>query len=399
MPPIPAESAHATAAVSDPDLAGGPMLRVIGVDPELDFAGGESQVLGLTLELRREGHRTELLCDPRGALWRRAGEAGVVCHPLAIRNAVDLRAGLRLRRFLRRAHYDVVHFHTSRAHALAPFAQGLAGALIVTRRMDYRPNRLFAPYLYNRAVDAVAAISGGVADSLTAAGVARDRIAIVPSGVDTEHFRPPSDSERAAARAWLKVRDDQVAIGTVGALEARKGHRTLIEALAQPNRDGSRPASSALRCFIAGDGPLKEDLAAAIRSHGLDDQVRLLGAIDDPRQVLHALDIFAFPSRQEGLGVALLEAMASGLPAVASRVGGIGDAVEDGRTGFLVAPDHAAQLHDGIMRLAAEPATRETFGAAAPRRIVERFSMPAMARATLALYRVCLARSTRKVIG
>jgi glycosyltransferase involved in cell wall biosynthesis len=395
MPATPAESGR-PAAASDPDVAGHQTLRVIGVDPELDFAGGESQVLGLTLELRREGHRAELLCDPRGALWRRAGEAGVVCHPLAIRNAVDLGAGLRLRRFLRRAHCDVVHFHTSRAHALAPFAQGLAGALIVTRRMDYRPNRLFAPYLYNRAVDAVAAISGGVADSLAAAGVARDRIAIVPSGVDTERFRPPSDSERAAARAWLEIRDDQIAIGTVGALEARKGHRTLIEAIANQTRGRSRPAGPALRCFIAGDGPLKEDLAAAIRSHAPGDQVRLLGAVDDPRRLLHALDIFAFPSRQEGLGVALLEAMASGLPVVASRVGGIGDAVEDRRTGLLVAPDDVAQLRDGIVRLAAEPATRETFGTAARRRSVESFSLPAMARATLALYRVCLARSTRK---
>ena len=76
-------------------------LSVVGVDPERNFAGGESQVLGLTLELRAMGHRADLLCDPSGELWRRAQAAGVVCHPLPIRNALDLVAAAALRRCLR----------------------------------------------------------------------------------------------------------------------------------------------------------------------------------------------------------------------------------------------------------------------------------------------------------
>src|SRR6202158_2197677 len=83
-------------------------LRIVGVDPERGFGGGESQVLGLTLELIRAGHRAELLCDPAGLLWQRARAEGVECYPLRIRNAVDAAAGLRLRKFLARQHYDVV---------------------------------------------------------------------------------------------------------------------------------------------------------------------------------------------------------------------------------------------------------------------------------------------------
>ena len=246
MVATPTGGAAATSLSSspEPDTAGAASLRIAGVDPELGFAGGESQVLGLTLELIRDGHRAELFCNPRGALWRRAAEAAVQCYPLPICNAVDVAAGIRLRRLLRGARYDVVHFHTSRAHSLAPFARGAAGALIVTRRMDYRPNRLFAPYLYNLAVDAVAAISGGVADSLAAARVARDRIAIIPSGVDTERFRPPSPSERAAARASLGLEDREIAVGTLGALEARKGHRFLVEAISIAA--GGRSAGAAM---------------------------------------------------------------------------------------------------------------------------------------------------------
>src|SRR5579863_2145374 len=194
-------------------------LRIAGVDPERGFAGGESQVLGLTLALLRAGHRADLICDPAGELWRRARAAGVTCYPLRIRNSVDAAAGLKLRKFLAHNHYDVVHFHTARAHALAPFAQGRARALIVTRRMDYAPNRLFAPWLYNRAVDGVAAISPAVAEVLVRAGVARNRVAIIASGVDCDRWRPPSAAERSAARGALGLADEQTAVGTIGMLE------------------------------------------------------------------------------------------------------------------------------------------------------------------------------------
>src|SRR5258708_3927843 len=133
-------------------------LRIAGIDPEIRFGGGEAQVLGLTRELLRRGHRAELFCDPEGELWRRAREEGITCRALSIHNAVDVRAGLRLRAYLGREPYDVAHFHTARAHALAPYA-ARARLRVVTRRMDYPPHRLTGRYLYNRAVDGVIAIS------------------------------------------------------------------------------------------------------------------------------------------------------------------------------------------------------------------------------------------------
>ncbi|HVN63495.1 MAG TPA: glycosyltransferase, partial [Candidatus Binataceae bacterium] len=274
-------------------------LRIVGVDPERGFGGGETQVLGLTLALNRAGHGAELICDPAGELWRRALAAGVRCHPLAIRNALDAPAGMRLRSILRRGRYDVVHFHTSRAHAMAPFAQGLARVLVVTRRMDYRPNRLFAPYLFGRAVDRVIAISPGVADSIAAAGVARELIAHIPSGVDCERFHPPSDAERATARVDFGMVPNDIVVAAVGALHSRKGHRFLIEAMAAlPDR------ARQLRCIIAGDGAIRTELEAQIAQLGCAARVKLLGRVEDTRQLLWASDIFAMPSLNEGLGVA-----------------------------------------------------------------------------------------------
>jgi glycosyltransferase involved in cell wall biosynthesis len=368
-----------------PATDGGPRLSIAGVDPELRFAGGEVQVLGLTLELIRRGHQADLLCDPRGRLYERARRAGVRCYPLAIRNALDVRAGLRLRGLLAARHYDVVHFHTSRAHSLAPYARGLTGARVVTRRMDYRPNRLFAPWLYHRSVDGIAAISAGVAEALTAAGVERSRVTVIPSGIDAARFRPPTDSERTAARAQWGLEAGDLAIGTVGALEPRKGHRFLLAALAAILNDPAARPSRPLRCFIAGDGSLGETLRGEVGRLELGERVRFVGQLEDPRQLLWALDIFVLPSLKEGLGVALLEAMGSGLAVVTSAVAGAGIAVEDG-AGLAVEPGNVAALVGALARLAGSDDLRRSLAVAARQRMLERYTIAASAEATLKFY-------------
>jgi len=372
-------------------------LRIAGVDPERNFGGGETQVLGLTLELLRMGHQAELFCDPDGALWYRATAAGIVCRPLRVRNAVDLRAGLRLRALLARERYDVVHFHTSRAHALAPYVRGLSSIRIVTRRMDYRPNRWFGGYLYNHAVDGVIAISSGVADALADGGAVRQRIRVVPSGVDCAQFAPPDARARDAARARFALRADDVVVGALGALVPRKGHRVLIEALAlaRHQRDQTTEAAAVggrLRGLIAGAGPQAAELAGQARELGRLDDIQLLGRLEEPRELLWALDLFAMPSLKEGLGVAALEAMACGLPVIASAVGGLREVVEDGVSGMLVTPGDPAGLAGALIALAGSADERAAMGTAARARAVERFSMGAMARGTAEVYATLLGR-------
>ncbi len=373
---------------ADSKTAEAQTMSIAGVDPELGFGGGETQVLGLTLALAAGGHRAELICDPAGRLWEQATAAGLRCHPIRIRNAIDLAAGVKLRAILKRERYDVVHFHTSRAHSMAPLARGFGSTLVVTRRMDYRPNRVFAPYLFNRAVDSVVAISGGVADSLAAAGVDRARVTVVHSGVDCERFRPPTSDERADARGALGIADTDFVISAVGALEQRKGHRYLIEAI------GAIAASGKFKCFIAGQGSIHKVLQGEIAVIRGLERIKLLGRIDDPRELLWASDVFAMPSLKEGLGVAALEAMASALPVVASEVGGLREVVEDGRSGIVVPPANAGAIAAAIRRLAESAELRSQMSAAARARAVENYSMETMAARTLALYRECV-RKTR----
>lgn len=368
-------------------------LSIAGVDPELGFAGGETQVLGLTLALAAGGHRSELICDPAGRLWERALDAGIRCHPIRIRNAIDLAAGVKLRAILKRERYDVVHFHTSRAHSMAPLARGFGSTLVVTRRMDYRPNRVFAPYLFNRAVDGLVAISGGVADSLTAAGVERQRITVIHSGVDCDFFRPPTAEERVQARIALGISYGEFVISAVGALEPRKGHRYLIEAIA---RFVLMASSTKVKCLVAGHGSIRGELERAIVKLGCVREVRLLGRVDDTRELLWASDVFAMPSVNEGLGVAALEAMASGLPVIASDVGGLREAVQHDRSGIIVPPAHPQAIASALGRLAESASFRSQIGAAARERIVENYSMGKMTAQTLALYRECVRETQEK---
>ncbi|HUN58576.1 MAG TPA: glycosyltransferase family 4 protein, partial [Candidatus Binataceae bacterium] len=267
--------------------------------------------------------------------------------------------------------------------------------LVVTRRMDYPPNRLFAGWLYNRAVDGVAAISPSVTHALVAAGVRPDRIALIPSGIDCDRFTPPNDAARIEARTALGLTPNQFAIGAIGMLESRKGHRFLVEALALVRELSSNQLN--LRCFIVGGGSLQTELADQIDA--LEDTgriapgtIRMLGVRDDPYPILAALNLFVMPSIAEGLGVASLEAMSCGLPVVASAVGGLRDLVQNRVTGLLVPPADPSALAGAIVELIAAPELLTAMGAAGRTCVTDSYSATAMAQRTLALYRDCLAR-------
>jgi len=349
-------------------------MRVLHVDPERGWGGGEVQVLGLLDRQVRAGLDVVLAAHPAGRLAERAAAHGVVTMPLPVRNHLDLRAGWRLRRLARGA--DVVHFHTARAHALAPWVSGLGARRIVTRRMDYVPRGgVVTRLLYDRAVDAVIAISDGVRRALLEAGVAESQIIVVPSGVDLARVGTSAGS-RVQERRALGVADDDVLVLGLGALERRKGFDVLLSALGT--------CRERVRLVLVGDG----SQAAALdrQAEALGVALMRLGFRDEVASVLAAADIVAVPSRAEGLGIAALEAMAAGRPVVASRVGGLVEVVDHEETGILVSPDEPAQLAAAIERLARSAEDRVRLGTAAAAAVRERFSLDAMAAGTLACY-------------
>jgi glycosyltransferase involved in cell wall biosynthesis len=351
-------------------------MRVLHVDPEWGWGGGEVQVSLLVRELTRRGHESVVAAPAKAPLARVVGASHVRVVDCPIASHLDVRAVPRLRRLARDA--DVVHFHTARAHALAPWLRGLPARRIVTRRMDYVPRGgPWVRYLYNHAVDRVIAISGGVERALRTAGVDADRIRVVPSGIDSDRFGAPPDA-RASLRATWGVADGDIVAIVVGALETRKGHATLIDAAA---RLGDRVP---LRLVFCGVGSLD----ATLRRHAAERRVAVtfLGFRGDVGGCLAAADVAVLPSLHEGLGVAALEAMAAGRPVVASAVGGLAEVVLDGETGRLVPVGDPDALGAALDDLARSPELRARMGAAGVSRVAARYSAVAMADGTIACY-------------
>ncbi len=185
---------------------------------------------------------------------------------------------------------------------------------------------------------------------------------------------------RAAWGARPGNADRPFTVGTAANLEYWKGIDVLVEACAA--------ADVPVRLEIYGDGALRGELEGRARAADVD--ARFHGFVDDFPARLHGLDVFALPSRADNFPVSILEAMASGLPVVATRVGGVPELVADGETGLLVEPDDAPALARALDRLGGDPELRARLGAGGARRVAERFSADGVARQMLSLYgRLC----------
>ena len=375
-------------------------LRILHVDPERQWGGGEAQVLGLTRYLHRVGHISHVATPRHGVLAQRLQHDNLTVQPLSIRNHLDGLAGWRLRRLVRRERYDLVHFHTARAHALSPWLHTLPVRRLVTRRMDY-PIKAgwLSRFLYDRQVDMVIAISAGVAAALGTAPVSDRPIRIIPSGIDTKQFLPTA-SQRMAIRRQYGLGEDTTVILMAGALTKRKSPHTLIEAAAQLH-SGCRQSQYAqqtdralsLHYLICGAGPLRQELEAQVRALGLASVFHFAGFCRDLPAYLAAADIFVHTPVWEGLGVAVIEALAAGLPVVASRVGGIPELVADRETGLLIPAQDPSALCNALLQCVRHPDWAKTLGTHGQAKVQTHFDIETTARANEALYYELLAKA------
>ena len=336
--------------------------------------------------LAGEGHESVLALNPEAKFKPHALDLGLAVHEVRMRNDVDLRATARLRRLFREVAPDLIHLACSRSHKLGAHASiGLSGCApkVTTRRMDYSlPRSRYRRWLYGRAMAAVIVVSRGVRDAVLRIGVEPERVCLIFDGVDADGLALVSEG-RVAARAELGLDDATLCGVTTASLHERKGIDVLIQALGTLEAVGD----TRLVWICAGEGPERAALQRAAQALPAHVEVRFPGQVPDVRPLLAAADLFALPSRKEGLGVALLEAMAVGLPVVASGVGGIMDAVEPDVSGLLVRPADAGALATAIDRLRQDAQLRQRLGGAASTRVQQRFSVRDMCIQTEQLYR------------
>jgi glycosyltransferase involved in cell wall biosynthesis len=364
-------------------------LRIAHVDAEKGFSGGEAQVFLLMEGLRGLGHEPTLLCPPGSRAEAEARARGIPVRAVRMSSDLDLRAVALLKRELDRLRPHLVHLHTGRATWLGGIAARLSGLpAITTRRMDRPVRRGWRTrWVYGSLVDRAVAISPAVRDALLAGGAPQERVSVIPSAVDPRAIEARADSKaRSATRTAMEADESAVVLLSLATLVRRKGLDVLLDALARAKGTGA----PGLEAWIAGEGPEREALEAQAERLHLREDVRFLGRRDDAAELLAGCDVFVLPSRREGLGVSALEAMAARRPVVASRVGGLADAVLDGETGLLVEPGDPEALASAISRLARDPGLRGRLGEAGRARLAQGFLAPQMVSAYEKLYRSVL---------
>jgi glycosyltransferase involved in cell wall biosynthesis len=385
-------------------------MQIARVITRLNIGGPSIQAIRLTTALEAHGFETRLI---HGRLGEGEGDmrylltpgADVVFEPALCRPLSpfdDVRAVVRVYRQFRRLRPEIVHTHMAKA--------GLVGRLAATAynltRGSSPPARIvhtyhghvlegyFSPLMTRvfitierilaRLSDRIIAISPAIrAELLTLHKIGRTgQYRVVALGFDLQEFAAIDDAARAEARRVLQVPPGVPVITTVGRLTAIKQHSLFLEVFQRVA--ATRKDAVAL---IAGDGELRAKLEAQSAALGIGGRVRFLGWRRDLATIYGATDVFLLTSRNEGTPVALIEAMASGVPGVSTDVGGVKDVIDTATAGRLAPFGDVAALADAIEGLLANDATRRSAGAEARQRVVARFGVDRLVAEIAALYR------------
>ena len=298
----------------------------------------------------------------------------------------DLLGVVELVTLMRRERPDIVHANSSKAGLLGRIAAALARVpirIFTVHGWAFKAYARAASALYrwaDRLMAPLTTVTICVSERERESGLAArtcraERTVVIPTAVDV-------DAARQSRRGGRPPR-----VVTVGRLAAPKDPLTLVRALAA--------VRGPFDARIVGDGPERSAVEAEIRACALEGAVELLGERRDVQRLLAEADVFVLSSRSEGAPISILEAMATGVPVVASAVGGVPEIVKDGATGLLVPPGDPAALAAALEALLADPALRDRLGAAGQARVRERFSLAQLRRAHLDLYARELARAGR----
>ena len=358
-------------------------VRVLHLVPVFDVGGMEVGVTKLVNGATLDRVRADVCSFTPVGRFRERLAPHVRLFELERRSAFDWRLVNQLRRLLVRERFDVVHTHHWGTLCEGWAAARLAGVPHIVHgehgTMESRPRNLKVQRFVWGRMDRVLSVSERLADRMARdVGFPRERIQTIRNGLDLEQW---GAGERDRTRAALGAAPDDVLVLAVGRLVPVKNHALLISAFAQARKGVAR-----CRLLIAGDGPLRADLEAQVRSLGLESCVTLLGERRDIPDLLAACDVFVLSSDSEGMSNTIIEAMAAGRAVVATNVGGNSELVVDDETGLLVDRGDSEGMAAALAALSADCAKREAMGTAGRARARREFGVSAMLQSYEQLY-------------
>ncbi len=351
-------------------------LKILYVDTERVWRGGQEQLFSLILGIRDRQHQVWLASPSDSPLSSKALQSGIETYCFGQRNELSPWAFLQLWNILRKQDFDILHLNTPRPMILGGLASKLCGIplRICSRRVNFPLNSPLSRLKYNWMQESVVTVSVSIRRTLIEGGVRPDLIKVIYEGVDLAWV----DSLQASAP---EDRNRGLVVGTVAYLSPEKGHGTLLDAVP---RVISRVPD--VHFILVGAGALMPTLKARVEELGIQKNVTFTGFRSDSEALMKNFDVFCLPSISEGLSSAILVAMASRLPIVATQAGGIPELVVDGESGILVPPDDSDQLAVGLCKVLESPQLRKRMGCAGRQRIEETFTLERKLNETEKLY-------------
>jgi len=366
------------------------MARVAHLSTMGGFYGGEVCLANLAVGMARRGHEVTVVTRPGSDLALQLADSPVELLTLPLVNWFEPCGMLRLGDWLRHRRVEVLHTHVPRDYYMAAVATMGLSVINVGSRHQLRPirHRLVKRPFLDR-FSAMIAVSEAVAEGLRAGGLpAAERIVTIPNGIDPD----PTGTDSVDLRDRAGVAAAAPLVGAVGRLCPGKGLPVLLRAAVRLRR-----RFPDLRVLVVGDaadgGRHRAELERQAAHLGLGGVVRFLGYVPEAGRLMGALDVLAVCSRAEPCGLVTLEAMARGVPVVATDAGGSPELVRDGREGFLVPYDDDEALASRLGRVLDNGPLRAAMGARGRDRVRQRFTREAMLDRVEGLYRE-LARRT-----
>lgn len=368
------------------------MKKVVHVITRLDLGGAQQNTLYCVANHDRSRYRAGLVAGIGGELDGEAVQLADAEITLVnwlrypISPLSDLAAVFKLKKLLQDRSADVVHTHSSKAGVVGRLAARLAGVPVIVHTVHgWSFNDTQHPLLRRfyialeswlaRKTDCLVTVAAADRDKGLELGIGTPgKYRVIHSGIDIESYRRPA-SARELTRKELGFQADDLVVGTIACLKDQKAPLDFVAAARMAAEKDAR-----LRFFIAGDGPLRPQVEQAIAAAGLEDKVQLLGWRQDVPELLAAMDIFLLTSLFEGLPRAVLQAMAAGVPVIATGVNGTPEVVIDGETGRLIDPGRPDQAAERVLELAESRQLAGRLAENATARLGEQFEIRGMVR-------------------
>jgi len=366
-------------------------VNILFLTTHLNTGGISIYIKTLAREFRQRGHRI-FIVSSGGDMEDEIARIGVEHFIFNIRTKSEISPKIylalkKLNRLIKEKNIEIIHAQTRVTQVMGTLAAKMTGRVFLSTCHGY-----FKPRLVRRIFPCwgktVIAISEPVVQHLTKDfKINKQRIALISNGLDIRDFPIIDDNTRQQRHREFDLNDSPV-IGIIARLSEVKGHSILIKAM---NLIIQKFPKAVL--LIIGQGNMENSLKQMVGELNLQNNVRFLPIVNQTSAVLGLMDIFVMPSLQEGLGLAVMEAQASGLPVVASRVGGLPSLIEDGKTGLLVRPNDSQELAVAIVKLLKDPAKAKALGLSARKFIEKEFSSIKMAEDTLRVYQHLLLKN------